>query len=168
MRIVCDSSPLIHLARIGKLSLLRDLYGSLVVPEAVWREVVVDGAGQPGADEVGAAAWIRREAVSNIALVRALKQELGSGEAEAIALALETQAKLLLMDDLLGRETAQHLGLRCSGLLGVVIQAKRRGLIPAIRPLLDALRGISGFHVAQALYMRVLQDEGEVGAAGGE
>ncbi|HHY95392.1 MAG TPA: DUF3368 domain-containing protein [Firmicutes bacterium] len=93
----------------------------------------------------------------------ALKQELGGGEAEAIVLSVETGAKLLLMDDLLGRETAQHLGLRCSGLLGVLIQAKRNGLIPAIRPLLDALRNVAGFRVAESLYMRVLEDEGEAG-----
>ena len=66
-----------------------------------------------------------------------------------------------LMDDHIGRETAHHLGLRYTGLLGVLVEAKRKGLISALKPLLDALREIAGFHISEALYMRVLQDESE-------
>jgi len=110
--IVSNASPLINLARLGKLELLRQLYGELMIPEAVWREVVVEGRGQPGAEEVEAATWIKRQAVRNTQLVRALEQNLGSGEAEAIALALETGAELLLIDERLGRETADHLQVR--------------------------------------------------------
>jgi len=159
--VVSNASPLINLARIGKLDLLRELYGELVVPEAVWQEVVVQGAGQPGADEVEAAAWIKRHAVTNRSLVHALQQDLDAGEAEAIALASEIQAELLLMDEHLGRETARHLGLRYVGLIGVLIQAKRKGLIGAIGPHLDALRNVAGFRVTDSLHLRVLQDEGE-------
>lgn len=161
MSIVSNASPLINLARIGRLDLLRQLYGELSIPEAVWHEVVVQGTGQPGADEVKAATWIKRQAVTNQALVRALQQELDAGEAEAIALALEVEAELLLMDEHLGRETARHLGLRYTGLIGVLIEARRKGLIGAVKPLLDALRDIAGFRVSDALYERVLQDEGE-------
>ena len=161
MSIVSNASPLINLARIGRLDLLRQLYGELSIPEAVWHEVVVQGSGQPGADEVKAATWITMQAVTNQALVRALQQELDAGEAEAIALALEGEAELLLMDEHLGRETARHLGLRYTGLIGVLIEAKRKGLIGAVKPLLDALRDIAGFRVRDALYECVLQDEGE-------
>lgn len=161
MSIVSNASPLINLARIGRLDLLYQLYGELVIPEAVWNEIVVEGMGQPGADEVKAANWIRMQAVANRPLVRALRQELDSGEAEAIALALEIGADLLLMDERLGRETARHLGLRYIGLIGVLIEARRKGLISAIKPHLDALRGMAGFHVRDALYLQVLQDEGE-------
>lgn len=103
MSIVSNASPLINLARIGKLNLLRQLYGGLTIPNAVWQEVVFEGAGQPGADEVEAATWIKSQAVTNRELVRALQQELDAGEAEAIALALEIGAELLLMDERLGR-----------------------------------------------------------------
>jgi predicted nucleic acid-binding protein len=161
MSIVSNASPLINLARIGKLDLFHKLYSELIVPEAVWQEVVVEGAGYPGADEVKTAPWIKVRAVNNKPLVQVLRQDLDAGEAEAIALALEVGAELLLMDEHLGRETARHLGLRYMGLIGVLIEAKHKGLIHAVKPYLDALRDIAGFRVSDALYRRVLQDEGE-------
>jgi len=103
---VSNSSPIINLARIGKLDLLRQIFGTVTVPDAVWREVVVDGAGQAGARDVEQASWIRRATVKNRDLVRALQQELDEGESEAIALACETQGSLLLMDENLGRENS--------------------------------------------------------------
>ncbi len=161
MSVVSNASALINLARIGKLDLLRELYGQLIIPQAVWQEVVVEGAGQPGADEVKSATWIKTQAAMNRQLVHALQQDLDAGEAEAIALALEIEAELLLMDERLGRETARHLGLRYIGLIGVLIEAKHKGLIRAIKPHLDALRDVAGFRVKDALYLRVLQDEGK-------
>lgn len=161
MSVVSNASPLINLARIGKLDLLRQLYGELFVPEAVWREVVIEGVGQPGADEVRAATWIKTQSVTNTPLVHALRQELDAGEAEAIVLALEIQAELLLMDERVGRETARHLGLHYTGLIGVLVEAKGKKLIDAIKPHLDALRNVAGFRISEALYARVLQDEGE-------
>lgn len=160
--VVSDASALINLARIGELDLLRRLYGELLIPEAVWREVVVEGAGQPGAEEVGAASWIETRDVANENLVRALRQDLDAGEAEAIALALEVGADLLLMDERLGRETARYLGVRYVGLIGVLVVAKRSGVIDAIKSRLDRLREGAGFRVSDALYARVLRDEGEV------
>lgn len=112
MTVVSDASALINLARIGELSLLHRLYGALVIPQAVWREVVVEGQGQPGAEEVGNAPWIETRKVTNEHLVQALRQDLDAGEAESIALALELEADVLLMDERLGRETARHLGLQ--------------------------------------------------------
>jgi len=66
--VVSNASPLINLARIDQLDLLPRLYGELLIPEAVWEEVVIEGAGQPGADEVKAATWIKRQAVANRSL----------------------------------------------------------------------------------------------------
>lgn len=159
--IVSNASPLINLARIGKLELLHQLYGEISIPEAVWQEIVVEGAGQPGADEVKSAPWIKRRSVTNQGLVRTLRQELDAGEAEAIALALAMEAALLLMEEHAGRETARYLGLHCIGLIGVLIEAKHKGLINAVKPHLDALRDVAGFRVSDLLYQRILQDEGE-------
>lgn len=159
---VSSASALINLARIGQLALLPQLYGDVVVPEAVRREAVVEGAGQPGAEEVERASWIERRLVRNRELVRALQQELDAGEAEAIALALEIGAELLLMDERLARETAEHLGLCRVGLVGVLVEAKHKGLVSALRPQLDALRDLAGFRVSDRLYTRILQDEGEM------
>jgi len=161
MKVVCNASPLINLARIGKLGLLRELYNELIIPEAVWHEVVVEGAGQPGAEEVKVADWIKTQSVANRDFKRALRQELDAGEAEAIVLALEIGAELLLMDERLGREVTWHFGLRCTGLIGILIEAKRKGRVSAIKPYLDSLRNIAGFRVSNELYLRVLQDEKE-------
>ena len=162
MKVVSNASALINLARIGKLELLHELYGELVIPEAVWQEVVIEGAGQPGTDEVKAAAWIKKHVITNKQLLHALQQDLDAGEAEAIALASEIKAELLLMDERLGRETAHYLGLRYIGLIGVLIEARHKGLISAVKPHLDALRDMAGFRIRDELYLRVLRDEGEV------
>jgi predicted nucleic acid-binding protein len=66
------------------------------------------------------------------------------------------------MDERLGRETARHLGLRYTGLIGVLIEAKHKGLIGAVKPQLDALRNLAGFRIGDVLYTRVLRDEGEM------
>ncbi len=161
MSVVSNSSPLINMARIGKLDLLRHLYGALYIPEAVWHEVVVNGAGELGADEVKAAAWIRVKSIANTTLAHALQQQLDAGEAEAIVLTMEVQADLLLMDERVGREVARHLGLRYVGLIGVLVEAKHKGAIREIKSHLDALRDIAGFRIRDTLYERVLQDEGE-------
>lgn len=161
MSIVSNASPLINLARIGQLNLLPRLYGELAIPDAVWREVVLEGTGQPGAEEIEVASWIRVQPATNRELVQALQQELDAGEAEAIALALQVKAEFLLMDEHLGRETAIHMGVRCVGLIGVLVEAKHKRLVNHIRPLLDTLRDVAGFWISEALYQRVLQDEGE-------
>ena len=68
----------------------------------------------------------------------------------------------LLMDERMGRDTARHFGLRYTGVVGVLIEAKHKGYVQAIQPHLDALRDLAGFRVSEALYRRVLQDEGEI------
>ena len=161
MSVVSDSSPLINLARIGELGLLRQLYGELLIPEAVWREVVAEGVNQPGAEDVARATWIKKRVVKNGELVQALRQDLDAGEAESIALALETVAELLLMDERLGRETARFLGVHYVGLIGVITEAKHKGIIRAVKPPLDSLINLAGFRVKASLHERVLHNEGE-------
>lgn len=159
--IVSNASPLIALARIGKIDLLASLHKKVLVSAAVWEEVVVRGLGQPGAAELASAQWVEVKRPRNHELVRALQLDLDAGEAETIALALESQPILVLMDERLGRETARHLGLRCSGTVGVLIEAKRAGLIPSVGECLHALRDTAGFHLEESLIQRVLGDEGE-------
>jgi len=162
MSIVSNASPLISLARIGRLNLLQQLYGELIIPEAVWNEIVIEGSGKPGADEVKEAPWIKKQAIKNKQLAHVLRQERDAGESEAIALALESEAELLLMDERLGRQTANYLGIHCIGLIGVLIEAKRKGFIEQVKPLLDALQNLAGFRISPSLYSRILQDEKEI------
>jgi predicted nucleic acid-binding protein len=117
---------------------------------------------EPGAAEVKAADWIQVREVANKNLVRALRHDLDAGEAEAIALAVEVNADLLLMDERLGRATAQHLGLRYIGLIGVLVIARQRKLIAEIKPDLDRLRQVAGFYISESLYNRVLKDAAEL------
>lgn len=160
--VVSNTPPIINLAAIGHLDLLRELYGTLTIPDAVYDEIVVRGRGQPGADEVQQFSWFVRQSVSNRALVvQLMGSGLDVGEADAIVLALETNAPLLLMDEKLGRAAATRVGIRVIGLRGVLIEAKRPGRVAEVRPLLDALRAGPGFYIAPALYSQVLRRAGE-------
>lgn len=161
MIVVSDASPLIALAIIGEIDLLRRLYGEIVVPEAVYREVTNSRPFAPGAAEFRAAAWIRARAVNDRLLVCALSLELDPGEAEAIALAVEVDAELLLIDERRGRIAAMRLGRRVVGVLGALIEAKQRRIVPEVRPLLDRLATDAGFRISRELRARVLETAGE-------
>jgi uncharacterized protein len=154
--VVSNTSPIIALACVGQLDLLRGVYSQLVIPDAVFEEITIAGAGEPGARDVAQAPWIKHEPVRNAPLVTALRLELDAGEAEAIALAVESGAGLILLDERLGRRAAQRLGLTVVGTLGILIAAKDRGLLTAVRPVLDALRADAGFWVADELYNAVI------------
>ena len=161
MIVISDSSPLVSLSRIDRLELLPQLYERVLIPEAVWNEVVELGAGEPGAKEVETAKWIERHQVENRGLVKALRQELDAGESEAIALTLEVDGDVVLMDEKMGREVAHHFGVECTGTLGVLIEAKERGILETVRPCLDELTGVGDFRVSDRLYRRVLEEADE-------
>ena len=99
--------------------------------------------------------------VSNRVLVASLQLKVEEGEAEAIALAAVLNADLVLLDERKGRVAASHLGLRFIGLLGILVEAKHKGLVSATKPILDELIAKAGFWVAQDLYDCVLQSAGE-------
>lgn len=159
--IVSNTSPIINLACIGRLDLLPALFGEIVIPQAVFQEIAVTAPNAPGAVEIKAATWVRQHSVVNRLLVASLRLELDPGEAEAIACALETNATLLLIDERRGRMVAQRLNLSTTGLLGVLLLARKRGLVSAIRPCLDDLRRVAGFWIGDALYSRVIDEAGE-------
>ena len=92
-----------------------------------------------------------------------LKRDLGKGEAEAIALAVELQADLLIVDDLLARQVAGILGLNLVGTVGVLLETRQRAVLPEIKPCLDDLIDLAGFRVSGQLYARVLREAGEQG-----
>ncbi len=92
MRVVSNSSPLVNLSRVAQLDLLQQLYGIVLIPEAVYHEVVVQGRGMPGASAVAGAEWIAVRAVKDHYRSRILSHDLDLGEAECIALAIEEEA----------------------------------------------------------------------------
>ncbi len=158
--VVSDSSPLIHLSQIGRLSLLGEIFGELLIPPAVYREVVVEGHGRPGSREVRDASWIKVVEVRNEHLKRVLQLQLDEGEAEAIVLALETYAGLVLLDDREARLQAKRLGLRVTGTLGILLRARKLGLIGSLREELDKLKE-TGFRISKSLEEEVLKAAGE-------
>jgi uncharacterized protein len=155
--VVSDASPLLNLAIIGQLDLLRQLYDEVVVPQAVYDEVVVLGSDMPGASDVRDAHWILTKQVMNRPLITALRLRLDRGEAEAIALASELNADLLLVDERKARLVASQFGLKFTGLLGLLVEAKQKRMIVAVKPLVDRLRTEAGFWISQNLYEYILQ-----------
>jgi len=99
--------------------------------------------------------------VTNESFVRLLEIELDAGEAEALALALELKADLVLLDERRARRIASRLNLRHIGLLGVLIEGKRRRHLESVKPVLDALISAAGFWVSSGLYDRVIEVAGE-------
>lgn len=161
---VSDTSPIINLAAISQLYLLQQLYRQIIISEAVYNEIVVQGAGQAGAFEVRSEPWFQQRPVTDPTLVADLLTRnllLNRAEAEAIVLAVELQADRLLIDEMEGRHVASALGVPVRGLLGVLAEAKRRGLIPLVRPRMDDLISRAGFFIAQPLYTQILRDVGE-------
>lgn len=161
MIVVSDTSPIINLAAIGQLQLLPQLYGTVVIPQAVYDEIVIAGMGQPGAKEIAEADWIKIGTVIDHALVLSLEVELDSGEAEAIVLAAEMNADLLLIDERKGRITADRLQVKYIGLLGILISAKHQGLIPSVSRLMDDLMNKANFWIRDDLYNHICRTAGE-------
>lgn len=141
--IVTNSTCLISLERIRQLELLPALFGPIIIPPKVQ-------------EEFGhSAAWLMVHTPQNTSLVMALSQLVDTGEAEAIALALERKTTLVL-DDRKARHVAKRLGIPIIGTIGVLIRAKRQGVLSSIRPQLEALKN-AGFHLTPELEQEALR-----------
>ena len=156
MLVIADSSPLIYLSRAGALHLLPALFDEVIVPRAVWNEAVERRPSALGVDALYQASWLR--VVDDPPLESSLG--LDPGETAAILLAESRRADLLLIDERVGRKVAQARGLTVRGTLGVLVQARRKGLLPALKPVLDTLLA-EGFRIAPALIREALAHVGE-------
>lgn len=142
MVFICNASPLIGFERLQRPDLLQALTGNLLIPPAVRIEVF-------GTQAVPA--WIVEQPLSQPLSRRILASRLGPGESEAIGLALEVGASTLILDDLAARRTAQSLQLPVIGTVGLLVRARQRNLLPALRPFLDELRSFD-FRISDRLY----------------
>ncbi|EPF24231.1 MAG: DUF3368 domain-containing protein [Microcystis aeruginosa Ma_MB_F_20061100_S19] len=156
MIVVSDTSALANLAIIDHLWLLESIYQTVIIPDVVARELTE--ASNPLIPAILQSGWIQPQPLTNSELVNQLQQERGldAGEANAMALALELQADDLLIDERLGRQEALRLGLSIIGILGILLVAKQRSLIPQVQPVMDTLISQAGFRVSPQLYQRVL------------
>ena len=160
--IVADTGPLIALARIQRLSLLQALYGDVLVPMAVQRELQL-GTPRSGAQVLTQArgeGWLRVQAVTDTTKLALLNRLLDAGEAEAIVLAEQVTCQFLLIDDGHGRTVAQQRGVAVVGVAGVLLAAQRRGLITELSPVLAELVTI-GYRLSPQLVAEVLRLGGE-------
>ena len=164
MIVISDTSTITNLAAIQHLQLLAQLYNQVIIPEAVYRELTDIAPPVPGTLEVQSVTWLEVRDVVNRKSVERLQGEmsLDLGESEAIALALELNADLLLIDERRGRAEANRLGLRITGLLGILVEARYQNLSVAVKPLMDALISTSEFRVSPVLYNQILEMVNEV------
>ncbi len=154
-----NASPLIYLTHVGLLEVLDEPGVPVVVPDRVLAEIGFRGATDPAVIAVGASPWI--QVVPTPPIPKAvLDGGLDPGESAVLAVALERPGSLAILDDLAARRCASSLGLSVQGTLGLMVVAKRIGLIPEVRPLIDRLRQ-AGLYMSQPLAERILRAAGE-------
>lgn len=156
--VVSNTSPLINLSGVGLLDLLPALYGTILIPNAVHREYTTGmRTSDPKLEDFE---WARIS--PPIAVQTGLHAGLGAGEAEAISLAIATNARAILLDEQLARNVATRNGLPVVGTLAVLIAAKQSGLLTAVKPIIDTMIA-QGRHISEQLYEHILASAGETG-----
>ena len=153
MIVVSDTSPLTALLTVGEAELLPQLFQEVIIPQAVQNELLRNHDRLPD--------WLRVANVQNPAQVGKFSQLVDAGEAEAIELALELHADRLLIDERKGRKLALQEGVAVIGLLGVVLLAKRKALIPSARTLIERLDREAGMYLADDIKEAALISVGE-------
>lgn len=157
--IICNTSPLQYLHQLGVLHILPSLVKTITVPPAVQEELNTGRGLGLNLPDLPNLAWVVvRRPASSVALP--LVTDLGPGEREVLALALETPDAVCILDDALARQVAKTLQLRITGTLGVLVDAKRAGIIATVHPLLDQLQDL-GFRLADHTRAAVLSMAGE-------
>jgi predicted nucleic acid-binding protein len=144
---VCIASPLIVFHQIGRLELVGEVLGNLLIPPAVANEIAPSMGTLPS--------WVQITSSPFALDPMPWWSSLDPGEIEAIALALDRSARLVVLDDRSARRAARQLGLKVVGSVGILLQAHQRGLIGAVQPDLDAMLAV-GFHLSRALYEEIL------------
>lgn len=154
MVVVSDTTTITNLIHIEKLYLLNEIFQGIIIPEAVYLEI---SAVSDQKHIIDATQWIKVESAENEELLNALLKTLDAGEAEAISIALEREADVLIIDEHLGRSIAKEHEIRIIGLIGILIEAKNRMLIDRLKPLLDELIYEFGFRINPKLYQQALK-----------
>jgi len=152
MLVIVNTSPLIALERIGRLNLLKELFGSVVRPQSVLTELLAGKDRYQLSNELRDADWIVTEPDPVEMLYR---KELGAGETAVLALAVKMKAELVVLDDLQARLVATSLGLALTGTLGVLVAAHRKGLLTDLRSAVYGLEEC-GFRVSPRIMAGLL------------
>ena len=161
MRAVSNAGPIIHLSWIDHLNLLPQLFDEILVPVAVRDEVLRAAPEVPGMPAIHAAfqaGWLAVHAVADPAQAEQLRADLDPGEAEAITLAKELAADLLLLDERRARAQASGRAIPITGTIGILRRARERGLVRTVLALLRDLR-LHGFRISAALVEEIRREE---------
>ena len=159
-RVIVNSTPIILLSNINQLELLKQLYETITIPQAVYDEVTAkpDSACQNLKNHFD---WIKVEKIRNQIQKKMYEAKLHDGEVEVMILAQEEpKADLVILDDNSAKKTAKFLELSVTGTLGVLVKAKQLNYIEKVKPLMDALIA-NGFFVTRNVYSMVLEQAGE-------
>lgn len=157
--IVCNATPIIAFSRINRLDLFQQITGSITIPQEVEKELYEHGRTDvPALDRSN---WIKVRKVKSQADVELLLPTLDKGEAEVIVLSKELGAGLVIIDELTARKVAIMMGLPIIGAAGLLIQAKRKGFIKEVKPLLDEMMR-QGIRYKEIFYREVLKSVTEL------
>ncbi|NOR69960.1 MAG: DUF3368 domain-containing protein [Methylomarinum sp.] len=158
MKIVANTTPLISLASIGKLELLKDVFGEIIIADAVYNEIKAkQGYGYSEIDND----YIKVQSIKGIAYRDFLLSQLDLGETETIILAKEIDADFVIIDENIAYKIAKSSELNVVRTLSILLRAKEKGLIPALKPLLDEMI-IKGRWYSQRVYKTILEQAGEI------
>jgi hypothetical protein len=158
-KVISNTTPILSLLKIGKLDILRELYGKIQIPQAVYDEIEA-GKDKDYYTDISKFDWIKITPIQSPS-VRLYLLDLEDGEAETIILAQEQAADLAIIDEKLGRRYAAQLNIPVTGTVGILLKAKKHGLITAIAPLLNELRDKSSW-ISDKLFETALRYAGEL------
>ena len=157
--VISNTSPLFYLHRLRQLEVLQALYQQIIVPEAVRDELHVGRIQGEDTPELADYDWITIRSVQ-VPEVLTLITDLGAGEAQVLALALEEPGSLVIVDDRFARAVAQIRNIRMTGTAGVLLKAKQEGHITTVAPLLDQMAQM-GFRLSDTVRGMILSLAGE-------
>jgi predicted nucleic acid-binding protein len=155
LKVVSNTTTLIAFLGLGKLSILKELFGKLAIPKAVHDELHQKEI--PALDE-----WVEVIEIKDRRSCASYRRSLGPGESETLCLYRQIGADAILLDDRRARLFARHLSLKATGTLGILLAAKRKGLIQAVRPEIERLEKEVRFRIAPELKDEVLRAAGEL------
>ena len=157
MIVVSDTTAISSLHKIQQLPLLQKIFGEVIISSEVFEELKYFESINSEFNFTKTYPWIKVEIATDQQLIKSLEEILDKGESAAIALAIQLHADLVLIDEKQGRKVAVQQGLSIIGLVGVLEVAKKRNLIPALKPLLNDLIDVANFRISKNLYERTLE-----------
>ncbi|MDD6811034.1 MAG: DUF3368 domain-containing protein [Lachnospiraceae bacterium] len=160
-KVVVNTTPLIALSNVGQMEILKKLYGEIMIPEAVYRELSVKEESICKKTVDCSLDWIQVNKIKNQMAKSMYKTQLHDGEVEVMILAKEIEADVVIIDDANAKKHAKYLELPVTGTLGVLIKAKQEGYVDELKPILYQMVQ-NGIYISQSLIEMCLKQVGEI------